>query len=312
MRPHATVSYLRSAARRVAIDAIDSAPARLQRALAQVEQLKRALASSQQQSTAVQRQVDVLTKANARLKGLAAQREHDVVRSAPRWSNWEPTEFGLSAGPDPLATTILERMLTTRTRFRKGNVLYHVGERFDALYAIRCGSCKTVLLGRDGQEQVAGYHMAGEIIGIDGIASEFHDSQAIALEDMDVCRLPFDGIRNLARLSDHFGHDLRKLISQEGTRARALLLMLGTMRADQRIAFFLRDLSQRYQARGYSSCEFVLRMTRQEIGSYLGVKLETVSRLLSRFQREGLLQVQGRVVKLLDRGAISHLVDCGP
>jgi len=308
MRPHATVSYLPSAAQQVAINA---APVRLQQALAQVEELKRALASSQRQSIAVQGQVDVLAKANAQLKGFAAKREHEAAHIAPRWSTWKPTDFGLSAGPDPLAKTIVERMLTTRIRFRKSDVLYHVGDGFDALYAIRFGSCKTVLLGKDGQDQVSGYYMAGEIIGIDGIASEFHDCQAIALEDMEVCRLAFDEIENLARWSDQFGHDLHKLLSQESARAHALILMRGTMRAEQRLACFLLELSQRYQARGYSSWEFVLRMTRQEIGSYLGVRLETVSRLFSRFQREGMIQVEGRNVKLLDRVALSQLVDCG-
>lgn len=85
------------------------------------------------------------------------------------------------------------------------------------------------------------------------------------------------------------------------------MLLLGTMRAEQRMAVFLLDLSQRYKLRGYSSCEFRLRMTREEIGSYLGLKLETISRLFSRFQREGLLQVEGRVVKLLDRSAVEGL-----
>lgn len=88
------------------------------------------------------------------------------------------------------------------------------------------------------------------------------------------------------------------------------MMLLGTMDAEQRLATFLLDLSRRYQALGYSSCEFVLRMTREEIGSYLGLKLETVSRLFSRFQREGLIQVQGRVVKLLDRASVKRLVDC--
>ena len=123
MRPHATVSYLPSAAQQVAINA---APVRLQQALAQVEELKRALASSQRQSIAVQGQVDVLAKANAQLKGFAAKREHEAAHIAPRWSTWKPTDFGLSAGPDPLAKTIVERMLTTRIRFRKSDVLYHV------------------------------------------------------------------------------------------------------------------------------------------------------------------------------------------
>ena len=97
-------------------------------------------------------------------------------------------------------------------------------------------------------------------------------------------------------------------ISREIGRQRSLMLLLGTMRADQRLAAFLLDLSERYHTRGYSSSEFILRMTREEIGSYLGLKLETVSRLLSRLQQEGLIQVQGRVVKLLERAALKELV----
>ena len=160
-----------------------------------------------------------------------------------------------------------ERILTVPTRFRKDAVLYRVGDSFHAIYAIRFGSCKTVLLAKGGREQVVGYHMAGEVVGIDGIASEIHECQATALEDMEVCRLPFSEVERLARLSHQFEHGLHKLLSQESARAYTLMLMLGTMRADQRLAFFLLDLSQRYQARGYSSCEFVLRMTRKEIGS---------------------------------------------
>ena len=191
-------------------------------------------------------------------------------------------------------------------------VLYRIGDPFTALYAIRTGSCKTVLLARDGHDQVGGYHMSGDIIGMDGIGVDSHECQATALEDMDVCPLPFAQIENLARVSDPFRHNLYKLLSQESARAQTLMLVLGTMRAEQRLAVFLLELSQRYRTRGYSSCDFVLRMTREEIGSYLGLKLETISRLFSRFQREGLVQVQGRTVKLLDRVAVARLVDCGP
>jgi len=102
---------------------------------------------------------------------------------------------------------------------------------------------------------------------------------------------------------------LNRLLSQEITRERRVTMILGTMRADQRLATFLLDLAQRYQERGYSSVEFVLRMTREEIGSYLGLKLETVSRLFSRFHEEGLIQVHGRVVKLLDRVALTRVVE---
>ena len=232
-------------------------------------------------------------------------------RSAPHCPTWKLADFCLIAGPEAGAILSGERILTVPTRFRKGAVLYRVGDPFDALYVIRFGSCKIVLLAESGREQIAGYYMAGEIVGIDGVARAAHKCEATALEDMEVWRLPFDEIESLARLSQQFGHGFHQLLSQESERAYTLMLMLGSMRADQRLAFFLLDLSQRHQALGYSSCEFVLRMTRQEIGSYLGLKLETVSRLLSRFQREGLLQVEGRTVKLLDRVAVSQLVDYG-
>jgi CRP/FNR family transcriptional regulator len=235
---------------------------------------------------------------------------HDGTGSAARRSPWKQPNFCLSAGLDPDATLQLERLLTQRVRFRKGDVVYRVGSGFHALYAICAGSCKTILLARDGHDQVAGYHMAGDIIGMDGVGSDIHGCQAAALEDLEIAPLPFEEVEILARNSDRFRRNLHRLLSREGVRAQALTIALGTMRAEQRLAAFLLDLSQRYQARGYSSCEFVLRMTREEIGSHLGLKLETVSRLFSRLQREGLIQVQGRTVKLLDRLAVGQLVDC--
>jgi len=162
--------------------------------------------------------------------------------------------------------------------------------------------------GEDGHDQVAGYHMAGDLIGTDGIGGYSHDCEAIALEEMEVCVLPFNRCEELARQSAQFQRRLYRLLSQEITRERRVTMILGTMRAEQRLATFLLDLAQRYQERGYSSVEFVLRMTREEIGSYLGLKLETVSRLFSRFHEEGLIQVHGRVVKLLDRIALRNVV----
>jgi CRP/FNR family transcriptional regulator, anaerobic regulatory protein len=300
----ATISYLHSADKQSATDA-----APRPKLLAHVERLKRALASSQQAAIAALRQVELLKRANA--EAFTTRRAHEAERSTPRCPSWKLADFCLIAGPEAGAMLSGERILTVPTRFRKGAALFRVGDSFDALYVIRFGSCKIVLLSQCGREQVAGYHMAGEVVGIDGVARAVHKCEAIALEDMEVWRLPFDEIENLARLSQHFGHGLHQLLSQEGERAYSLALVLGSMRADQRLASFLLDLSQRHQALGFSSCEFVLRMTRQEIGSYLGLNLETVSRLLSRFQREGLLQVERRTVKLLDRVAVSQLVDCG-
>ena len=280
----------------------------LRAATAQVDDLKRALLLSQQESIAAQEHVAILTNANAQRKCLAYQREI-ARRPLPCSSVGASTDFSLCSGLGSDELSLVEPLFTRRTRFRKGDTLYRVGAAFDALYAIRVGSCKTVLLGRGGQERVAGYHIIGDVIGVDGIGSDVHECQATALEDMEVCPLPFDRLEIVARCSDRFGHNLHKVLSQECSRVQDLTLVMGTMCADRRLAVFLLDLSRRYRARGFSSCEFILRMTREEIGSHLGLKLETVSRAFSRFQDQGVLQVQGRLVKLLDHVALQQIAD---
>ncbi len=201
-----------------------------------------------------------------------------------------------------------DALIVNRTRLTKHQTLYRPGEAFHALYAIRSGSLKTTVLAEDGREQMAGYHMLGEIIGFDGIGTDRHGCEAVALEDTEVCVLPFTGIEDLARTLPALQHNLHQVMSKEITRDQIAMLFLGSMHAEERLAVFLLNLAERYQVRGYSSTAYVLRVTREEIGSYLGLKLETVSRLFSRFQEEGLIQVQGRSVKLLDPVALKRIV----
>ena len=221
----------------------------------------------------------------------------------------------------PETQALFEQLVASRIRLHKGDTLFRAGDRFAALYAIRVGSCKTVTLTDDGNELVSGVrlepladgprrgvHQPGEIIGVEGIGNDVHACQAVALEDTEVCVLPFDRVEQLAHRDASFQRRLYRLLSTAIVRERTATTMLGTMRAEQRLASFLLDLSSRYQARGYSSTEFVLRMTREEIGSHLGLKLETVSRLFSRFDEEGLIEVQGRVIKLRDRIGLQQLV----
>jgi CRP/FNR family transcriptional regulator, anaerobic regulatory protein len=189
----------------------------------------------------------------------------------------------------------------------KGQVLYRAGDLFSVLYAIRVGSVKTSVLAEDGREQVAGNHIMGEIIGLDGIAADAHACQAVALEQSEVCALPFAAMETLARTVPILQHNLYQMLSREVGRDHNLMLQLGSTRAEGRLADFLLNLSERYRQRGYSPNEFVLRMTREEIGSHLGLTLETVSRLFSRFQAGGVIQVQGRDVKLLDLQALKDL-----
>ena len=241
----------------------------------------------------------------------AAERKPPVqcegTYSAVATSAWVLPRLALTAGLDPDEMSRIDHLTATRIRFTKGSALYRYGDGFGALYAIRTGSCKTSVFAPDGLEQVAGYHIVGETIGLDGIGSGVHECQAIALEDMIVHALPFERINDLARSNDQFRFRLLRLLSQESSRLLTLATILATMHAEQRLAIFLLDLSQRYKARGFSASEFVLRLKRQEIGSYLGLTLETVSRLFSRFQLAGLLQVEGRLVRLLDQGKLGRI-----
>jgi CRP/FNR family transcriptional regulator, anaerobic regulatory protein len=204
--------------------------------------------------------------------------------------------------------TELEAALGSRIKLKKGDALFHNGAQFTALYAVWLGSLKTTVLSDDGREQVAGYHMAGDLLGLDGLGGDRHACEAIALEDTELCVLPFARIEELARHVPALQRNLHKFLSREIERDHRVMLLLGSMRAEERLAAFLLNLSERYHSRGYSSTEFLLRMTREEIGSYLGLKLETVSRLFSRFQEEGLVQVAGRSVKIIDMVMLKQLV----
>jgi CRP/FNR family transcriptional regulator len=209
-------------------------------------------------------------------------------------------EVCLPVGLTPAEVKRVDALVGHGKRLRKGESLYRAGDPFGALYATRVGSLKTTVLAEDGREQVSGYHMLGDIIGLDGIANDHHGCEAVALEDTEMCVLPFARLEALARELPGLQHNLYRFLSREISHDQNAMLLLGSMRAEERLGVFLLDLSARYHRRGYSSVEFVLRLTRAEIGSYLGLKLETVSRLFSRFHDQGLVQVQGRAVKLID------------
>jgi CRP/FNR family transcriptional regulator len=220
-------------------------------------------------------------------------------------------ELCLGLELDAEAMQQLDLIVTNRLRVRKRSSLYRPGDRFTSLYAIRLGMVKTLVLTADGREQITGFHMAGEVVGLDGIVEEHHACQAVALEDSEVCVLPFAQLDALAHDVPGLRRNLYRLVSRDICRDQDMLLSLGSRCAEERLALFLLDLANGYQARGYSSSEFVLRMTREEIASYLGLKLETVSRLFSHLQGQGLIQVQGRAIKLLDPSALRRLVGRG-
>ncbi len=202
----------------------------------------------------------------------------------------------------------LDELVETRRRIRRGETLYDAASAFAGLYAIRSGFFKTHLLHSDGRDQVTGFYMNGEILGMDGISASRHSCGATALEDSEICFIPYARMEELSRELPGLQHHFYRVMSREIVRDQGVMMLLGSMRAEERLAAFLLNLSQRLAARSYSPSEFHLRMTREEIGSYLGLKLETVSRIFSRLQEEGLISVQQRHIRIDDLGGLRKLI----
>ena len=213
--------------------------------------------------------------------------------------------------PGGISAADLERLdplVAARRRLKKGEALFRIGDRFTSLYAVRTGFFKTRITSVDGRDQVTGFQMPGELLGLDGVASEIHTVDAVALQDSEVCTLPYHELERIAREFSPLQHQLHRVMSREIVREHGVMMLLGSMRAEERVAAFLLNLSKRFETLGYSSREFVLRMTREEIGSFLGLKLETVSRAFSRFAEEGLIEVANRQIRLKDLPALRRMV----
>jgi CRP/FNR family transcriptional regulator len=210
----------------------------------------------------------------------------------------------------------LDKIIGKRRRLERDEALYKMGDPFRNLYAVRFGHFKTYQINAAGEAQITGFQMAGELLGMDAISADRHHCDAVALEDSEVCEIPF------AHLEELFGHvpallrHFHRIMSQEITREQNVMLLLGNMRAEQRFAVFLINLSARYAARGYSATRFQLRMSREDIGNYLGLTIESISRLLSRFKKLGLVQVDKREVELLEPARLKAMAagteQCSP
>jgi CRP/FNR family transcriptional regulator len=206
-------------------------------------------------------------------------------------------------GPDP------DRFLvTTRRRIARKGSVYRSGDTFGLLYVVRSGAFKSVGLSRHGDEKVTGFHLPRDMLGLDAISTGCHGYDAVALEDSEVCAIPFASLEKLSLARPVLQHQLFHALSSDISRDQGLMLLLGRMTAEQRLAAFLLSLSRRYQRLGFAPNRFILRMPREDIGSYLGLALETVSRVLTHFQREGLIGVQQREIELKSVGSLRDLV----
>jgi CRP/FNR family transcriptional regulator, anaerobic regulatory protein len=222
-------------------------------------------------------------------------------------SNCNLRELCMPIGLNSAEMSKLDEVVEKRRKIKQGEQLFGNGETFSSLYAIRTGFFKTCISTEDGREQVTGFQMAGEILGLDGIGTDYHNCNAIALEDAEVCVMPFANVEELSRDFPILQRHVHKMMSREIVRENSVMMLLGNMRAEERLAAFLLNLVQRLHARGFSQSEFILRMTREEIGSYLGMKLETVSRTFSRFNEEGIIDVKQRYVRIIEPEALKKI-----
>ena len=194
----------------------------------------------------------------------------------------------------------LDNIVKRSRPMKKGDFLFRQGDTFASVYAVRSGSLKTFSVTDCGQEQITGFHLPSEFVGLSGMDTELYPVSAIALETTSICEIPFDRLDELSASLPQLRRQLMRIMSREIRDDQQMMMLLSKKTADERIATFLVNLSARFRARGYSPQQFRLAMSRNEIGNYLGLAVETVSRVFTRFQQSGLLEAEGKEVNLIN------------
>jgi CRP/FNR family transcriptional regulator len=194
----------------------------------------------------------------------------------------------------------LDEIIKRKKPLHKQDRLINAGDQFKSLYAVRTGSFKSFISNDDGEEQIIGFHFPGDIIGFDALSNEIHPSFCQALETAMVCELPYDTLDTMSQNFPKLRHQIMGFMSNEIKHDHDLMMLLNKRTAEERLMYFLSKLSKRFAERGFSSKQFNLTMTRNEIGNYLGLTVETISRLLTRFQKEGFIKVEGKLISILD------------
>jgi len=212
--------------------------------------------------------------------------------------------MGLSSGDIDQLDSIIKR----RRPLKKGEHLFQAGEDFHAIYALRSGSIKSYLLNEDGEEHIVGFKMPGDLVGLNGINGKKYLNSAKALETSSVCEIPFEQLENLGHEIPGLSHHLIEIMSKEIQEEHHKVAMCSKMPADARLASVIHTLSERFQERGFSAEEFNLSMSRNDIANLLGLAVETVSRLFTQFQEEGILEVDRKHIRILNQAKLQELI----
>ncbi len=201
----------------------------------------------------------------------------------------------------------LDQIIQRKRPSHKGDHLFEAGKPLQALYAVRTGSFKTYTLSEQGEEQITGFHLPGDVIGFDAIGEQQHPSYAQALETAMVCEIPFNNLDHLLDQVPKLRQQLMRLMSQDIHGDQQMMLLLNRKTAEEKLAAFITNLAQRFGSRGFSRKEFRLTMTRGEIGNYLGLTVETISRLLGRFHKDELIHVDGKLISITNFEELSRV-----
>lgn len=201
----------------------------------------------------------------------------------------------------------LDSIIKRSRPLQKGEHLFNSGDRFNSIYAVRSGSIKTFSESEQGDEQITGLYLPGELLGLDAIHENEHPCTAIALETTSLCEIPFNTLEGLSSKIPELHHQLFRIMSKEISNDQSLLMLMAQKSADEKLAAFLVNLSTRLKQRNFSETEFNLSMSRKDIGNYLGLTIETISRTFSRFQSEGILSTQRKYVNIHQLDALKQL-----
>lgn len=201
----------------------------------------------------------------------------------------------------------LDNIIERKKPIQKGQTLFKAGEDLKSLYAIRSGTIKSYTITEQGDEQITAFHLAGDLVGFDAIAAHSHPSFAQALETSMVCEIPYEVLDDLSGKMPSLRQQIMRLMSGEIKSDQEMILLLSKKNAEERLAAFIYNLSQRFGQRGFSQREFRLTMTRGDIGNYLGLTVETISRLLGRFQKNGTLSVKGKYITIQNIEVLADL-----
>lgn len=230
----------------------------------------------------------------------------DTTRTAPQIAR---TASALSSGCQPFVlgpndAKRLEQFVETSLPLRKGTHLFHQGDPFLSIFTVRAGTLKTYTVTNEGEEQITGFYFPGELVALGSIGSEKHIVSAKTLETTTVFEFPYAQLNELGNQIPDLQQQLINYLANEIRNEQEMMLLLSKKTAEQRVATFLFKLSERFRLRGYSATVFRLSMSRNEIGNYLGLAVETVSRIFTRFQKQYLIKVEGKEIEILSLDAL--------